>query len=137
MCPDLHHERGQFIQPCLFNPINNNKIHFLLCNDTSKPPVLFMHSHHVPLIFIYFSKNTKNKAIRKHKLPSHLTNNLRRKKPCGQSSIKAFYKDLPGKKGKLNMITSAVANKYAFMRSFGFSSIVDLSSCFFWQNSKC
>ena len=63
-------------------------------------------------------------------ITSHLTNNLKPKKPCGQSSIKAF---LPGKKGKLNMITSTVANKYAVVRSFGSSSIVGLSSFFFWK----
>ena len=31
------------------------------------------------------------------------------------------------------MITSTVANKYAVMRSFGSSSVVDLSSFFFWK----
>ena len=66
-------------------------------------------------------------------ITSHLTNNLQPKKPCDQSSIKAFYKCLPGKKGKLNMITSTVANKYAVARSFGSSSIVGLSSFFFWK----
>ena len=40
---------------------------------------------------------------------------------------------LPGKKGKLDMITSTVANKYAVMRSFGSTSVVDLSSFFFWK----
>ena len=65
-----------------------------------------MYSHFVPLIIFFFSKNAKNKAIRKHKLPSHLTNNLTPKESCGQSC------DLPGKKGKLNIITSTVANKY-------------------------
>ena len=69
-----------------------------------------MYSHYVYLIFFFFSKNAKNKAIRKHKLPSHSTNNLNHAKPCGQSSIKAFYKGLPEKKGKLNKITSTVAN---------------------------
>ena len=34
---------------------------------------------------------------------------------------------------KLNMITSTVANKYAVMRSFGSSSVLDLSSFFFWK----
>ena len=43
---------------------------------------------------LFFSKNAKNKALRKHKLPSHSTNNLKSTKPCGQSSIKAFYKGL-------------------------------------------
>ena len=114
------------IQSCLFNPFNNTKIHFLFCNNTSKPPVLFVYSHYVPLI-IFYSKNARNKAIRKHKLPSHSTNNLKPKKSCGQSSIKTFYKGLPGKKGNLNMITSTVANKYAVVRSFGFSSIADSS----------
>ena len=38
-----------------------------------------------------------------------------------------------GKKSKLNMITSTVANKYAVMRSFGSSSVSDLSSFFFWK----
>ena len=37
----------------------------------------------------------------KHKLPSYSTNNLKPKKPCGQSSIKAFYKGLPGKWSKV------------------------------------
>ena len=49
------------------------------------------------------------------------------KKYCGQSC------GLPGKKSKLNMITSTVANKYAVMRSFGSSSVLDLSSFFFWK----
>ena len=93
------------------------KIHFLFCNNSSKPPVLFMYS---PLCFpnYFFSKNAKNKTIRKHKLRSQLTNNLKPKNSCGQSSIKAFYKRLPGKKSKLNMITSTVANKYAEMLTF-------------------
>ena len=67
------------------------------------------------------------KAIRKHKIPLHLTNNLKPKKYYGQSC------GLPGKKSKLNMITSTVANKYAVMRSFGSSSVLDLSSFFFWK----
>ena len=85
------------------------------------------------LLLYFFSKNTKNKTIRKHKLPSHSTNNLKPKKPCGQSPLKAFYKGLPGKNGKLNMITSTVTNKYTVVRSFGFSSIVGASSFFFWK----
>ena len=133
MGPHLHHERGQLIQSCLFNPFNNNKINFLFCNNTSKSSFLFMYSHYVPLFFIFFSKNTKNKAIRKHKLPSNSTNNLKPKKPWDQSSIKAFYKGFPAKKGKLNLqkrvswITSTVANKYAAVRSFGSSSVVGCS----------
>ena len=126
MCPHLHDEKGQLIQSCLFNSFNNNKIHFLVCHNTSNPPVLCMCSHYVPLIFL----NAKNKATGKHKLPSHSTNNLKPKKklkPCGQSSIKAFYKGLPGKKGKSSIITSTVANKYAVVRSFDSSSFVGCS----------
>ena len=92
---------SQLIQPYLFN-LFNNKIHLLFCNNTSKPQVPFMYNHYVPLIIFY--ENAKNKAIRKHKLPSHSTSNLKYKKPCGQSSIKAIYKGLPGKKDKLNII---------------------------------
>ena len=119
MCSHLHHERGQLIQSCLFNPFNNNKIHFLFHNNTSKRPVLFVYSHYVPLIFYFFQNNAK-----RSKLPSHSTNNLKHKKPCGQSSIKIFYKELLEKKVKLNMVTSTVANKYVAFRSFGSSSIV-------------
>ena len=89
----------------------------LFCNNTSKLPVPF----------------TNIKEIRKHKLPSYSTSNLKYKKPCGQSSVKAIYKGLSGKKGKLNMITSAVANKYAVVRDFGSSLIAVLSSFFFWM----
>ena len=67
-----------------------------------------------------------------NKLPSHSANNLKPKTFCGQSSIKAFYKGLSVKKGKLDMITSTVNNKYAVVKSFGFSSI-GLSSFFFWK----
>ena len=91
MCLHLHHGRGQLIQFCLCNPFNNSKIHFLSCGNTSKPPVLFMYSHYV-LLIIFLSNNSKNKAIRKHKLPSHSTNNVKPKKPSGQSSIKTFIK---------------------------------------------
>ena len=42
-----------------------------------------------------------------NKLSSHSTSNLKSKKPCGQSSRKAFLnKNLPENKGKLNMNTS-------------------------------
>ena len=34
---------SQLIQPYLFNPFNNNKIHLLFCNNTSKPPIPFMY----------------------------------------------------------------------------------------------
>ena len=33
-----------------------------------------------------------------NELQSHSTNNLKPKTPCGQSSIKTFYKGLPGKR---------------------------------------
>ena len=62
MCPHLHHERDQLIQPCLFNPFNSNKVHFLFCNNTSKPPVFFMYSHSVPLI-IFAQKMPKTKQL--------------------------------------------------------------------------
>ena len=129
MCPHLHHERDQLIKSCLFTPFSNNKIHFLFCN-TSKPTVLFMYSPPIcsPICFVFFfQKNVKNKAIRKHKLSLHSTNNLKPKKPRGQSSIKTFYEGLPGKKSKLNMITSTVADKYAVVRSFGFRLILGRS----------
>ena len=42
--------------------------------------------------------------------------------------MKAFYKGLPGKKGKLHMITSTVVNKYADVRCCCSSSIIGLSS---------
>ena len=116
------------IHSCLFNPFNNNKIYFLFCNNTSKPPVLFMFSHYFSLI-IFFQKMLKTKQLG-NKLPSRSTNNLKPTKPCGQSSIKAFHRGLPRKKGKLNKITSTVTNKYAFLRSFGSSSIVGCSEKF-------
>ena len=59
----IHHERAQLIQPCLFNHFNNNKIHFLFCNNTSKPPVPFMYSHFVPVI-IFSQKMLKTKQLR-------------------------------------------------------------------------
>ena len=65
-----------------------------------------MYNHYVPLII--FSKKSKNKAIRK------------------QTTI-AFNQGLPGRKGKLNMVSSTFANKYAVVRSFGSSSIVGCS----------
>ena len=43
-------------QSCLFNTFNNNKIHFLFCNNTSKPPVLFVYSHYVLLIIFFLKK---------------------------------------------------------------------------------
>ena len=63
----------------------------------------------------------------------HSTINLAYENPCCQSSIKAIYKGLPGKKSKLNMITSTVAKKYAVVRGFSSSLIVALNSFFFWK----
>ena len=65
MCPHSHHDRSQLIQSCLFNPFNNNKIHFLFCGNTSKPPILFMYSHYVLLIvfFFFFQKMPKTKQL--------------------------------------------------------------------------
>ena len=84
-----------------------------------------------PNYFFFFQKMLKAKQLG-NKLPSHSANNLKPKTFCGQSSIKAFYKGLSVKKGKLDMITSTVNNKYAVVKSFGFSSI-GLSSFFFWK----
>ena len=66
-----------------------------------------------------FCNNTSKSPV-----PLHSTSNLKYKKLCGQSSIKAIYKGVPGKKSTLNMITSAVANKYAVVRGFGSILIV-------------
>ena len=41
---------------------------------------------------------------------------------------------MPGKNDKLNLITSAVANKYAVLRVFSSSLIVVLSSFFFLED---
>ena len=80
-----------------------------------------MHNHYVPLI-IYSQKIAKNKGNRKHKLSSHSTSNLKSKKTCGQSSIKAFLnKNLPENKGKLNMNAS---ESCAVVRSFISSSFL-------------
>ena len=59
---------------------------------------------------------------------------MKYKKPCGQSYIKTFYKGLPGNNGNLNLITSAIANKYAVLRVFGSSLIVVLS--FFFSSGR-
>ena len=99
MSPHLHHEKGQLIQSCLFNPFKNNKIHFLFCNNTIKPPIFFIYSHNVPP---FFQKMLNSKQLG-NKLTPHSTNNLKPKKPCGQSSIKTFHEGLPGK-GRLSCI---------------------------------
>ena len=90
------------IQSCLFNLFNNNKQqNSFFCFVTT------LVCHYVNAIY---------KAIRK--------SDLKPKNYCGQSSIKTFYKRITWKKGKLNIITSIVANKYAVVRSFGSTSIV-------------
>ena len=90
-----------------------------------------MFGHYVPLI-IFYQKILKTEQLENMNY-YHSTSNLKSKKHCGQSSIKALYKGLPGKEGKLNLITSAFANKYAVVRVFGPSLIVALSSFFFWK----
>ena len=79
---------------------------FLFCNNNSKPPVVFMYNHYVLLTI--FPKNCKNKTIRR------------------QTTI-TFNQGLPGRKGKLNMITSMCANKYPVVRIFGPSPIAGCS----------
>ena len=44
---------------------------FLFCNNTSKPPVVFMYNHYVPLII--FSKKSKYKATKQTTFTSHWT----------------------------------------------------------------
>ena len=128
MCPYLHHERDQLIQSCLFNPFHNNKLHFCFVyyNNAGKPLVLFIYSHYVPLI-IFFKKMLKTRQlgnINYYQIqpaipnPTSLVANL---------FIKTFYKGLPERKGKLNMVTSTVANIYPVVRSFGSSSIIGCS----------
>ena len=60
------------------------------------------------------------------KLPLHSTNNLKPKKPCGQSSIKTFYEGLPGK-GRVSWIWLLLLLIYGVVTSFGSSSIVGCS----------
>ena len=99
---------------------------FILCFVTTLVTL-----HFLPCILImfplFFVKNAEKKAIRKHKPPSHWTKNLKSKTSCGKS----FYEGFPRKKGKLNMITSTVANKYAIVRSYGSSSMAGLSFSLF------
>ena len=78
-------------------------------------------------------KNAKSKGNRKHQLSSHSTSNLKSKKPCDQSSIKAFLnKRLPENKGKLNMNTSEGC---AAVRSFSSSSVLSPKLLFSSENS--
>ena len=63
---------------------------------------------------------------RKHKLSSHSTINLIFKKPCCQSSIKAFLNtSLPENKDRLNM---NISENCAVVRSFSSSSVLSLKS---------
>ena len=92
-----------------------------------------MHNHYVPLI-ICSQKNAKSKGNRKHKLSSYSTGNLKSKKPCGQSSIKAFLnKSSPEKKGKLNI---KISENCAVMRSFSSSSILSPKLLFSPEKSR-
>ena len=71
---------------------------------------------------MFSKKNAKNKGNRKYKLSSHSASNLKSKKPCGQSSIKAFLdKSLPESKGKLNIDTPESG---AVVRSVSSSSVL-------------
>ena len=81
-----------------------------------------------------FSKNAKNKGNRKHKLSSHSASNLKSKKPCGQSSIKAFLdKSLPESKGKLNIDTSESG---AVVRGVSSSSVLSPKLLFSSEKSR-
>ena len=55
---------SQLIEPRLFNPLSNEIIHLLFCNNTCEPPVPLMKNHYVPLL-ICSQKNAKNKGNRK------------------------------------------------------------------------
>ena len=81
-----------------------------------------------------FSKNGKNKGNRKYKRSSHSTSNLKSKKPCDQSSVKAFLnKSLLENKGKLNMNTS---ESCAVVRSVSFNSVLSPKLLYSWNVSK-
>ena len=124
---------SQLIEPRLFNPFSAEKIHLLFCNHTCEPPVPLMHNHYVPLI-ICSQKNAKNKGNRKCKLSPHPTSHFKSKKPCGQSSIKAFLnKNLPENKGNLNMNTS---ESCAVVRSFSSSSVLSPKVLFSSEKSR-
>ena len=124
---------SQLTEPHLFNPFSIEKIHLLFCNNTSEPPVPFMHNHNVPLI-ICSQKNAKNKGNRKNRLSPHSTSRLKSKKPCGQSSTKAFLnKSLPKNKGDLNMNTS---ESCAVVKSFSSSSVLSPKLLFSSEKSR-
>ena len=94
---------SQLTGPRLFKSSSSEKVYFLLCNNISQSPVPFMQKNCIPLI-ICSREALKKEANRKHKLPSHSTRNLKSKKPCGQSFIKALLdKGLPRIKVRLNM----------------------------------
>ena len=82
-------------------------------------------------LIIFYQKILK-KVIRKHKVSSHLTSSVKHKTSWGQAPINAFYKGLRGKKDKLNIITSAVANKYAAVGGLD-SSLVVVPSYFIYK----
>ena len=93
-----------------------------------------MHNHYVPLI-ICSQKNAKNKGNRKHKLSPHSTSHLKSKKPCGQSSIKAFLnKSLSKNKGNKTVNTSD--ESCAVVRSFSSSSVLSPKLLFSSEKSR-
>ena len=64
----------------------------------------------------------------------HSTSHLKSKKPCGQSSKKAFLiKSLPENEGKLNMDTS---ERCAVVRSFNSSSVLSPMLLFSSEKSR-
>ena len=82
---------------------------------------------------MYSQKNAKSKGNRKRQLSSHSASNLKSKKSCDQSSIKAFLnKRLPENKGKLNVNTSEGC---AAVRSFSSSSVLSPKLLFSSENS--
>ena len=124
---------SQLIEPCLFNPFSGEKINLLFCNNTCEPPDPFMHNHYVPVV-ICSQKNAKNKGNRKHKLSSYSPSNLKSKKPCAQSSLKAFLDEsLRENKGKLNIDTS---ESCAVVRSVSSSSVLSPKLLFSSEKSR-
>ena len=118
----------------LFKSSSSEKVYFLLCNNISQSPVPFMQKNYIPLI-ICSREVLKKEANRKHKLPSHSTRNLKSKKPCGQSFIKALlHKGLPRIKVRLNMTFSE--KKIAVVRSFRSSLIVSPNYFFYTKDLK-
>ena len=125
---------SQLTGPRLFKSWSSEKVYFLLCNNISQSPVPFMQKNYIPLI-ICSREVLKKEANRKHKLPSHSTRNLKSKKPCGQSFIKALlHKGLPRIKVRLNM--TFCEKKIAVVRSFRSSLIVSPKLLFLYERSK-